>query len=97
MHEPVRSEVSNGARSSTRVLWAATRIEPDLPYRPDDDGNLQRGTASERLSTGTSARRGSGRRLQSIRFQRRVHPVRGKLTRSCWAISWCCKSIGRVF
>jgi hypothetical protein len=26
-----------------------------------------------------------------------IHPVRGKLTRSCWPISWCCKSIGRVF
>jgi hypothetical protein len=67
------------------------------PSGPSDRPGAGSGcSAAHHAQPVQAPRRGSERRSRSD-FQRRVHPVRGKLTRSCWPISWCCKSIGRVF
>ena len=67
-----------------------------MPIRCSDRvGNWSRlpGIAPWRQDTGTT----TTTTARPDDCQRRVHPVRGKLIRSCWPISWCCKSIGRVF
>ena len=82
---------ANLARSPPSGLERLIRNEPS-PASPGGD-EMQRDRGGVRFADTTNPVSG----CHAASGARRVHPVRGKLTRSCWPISWCCKSIGRVF